>query len=329
MTNREYAASVERADERIRNGILRTPLEFAPGLSRAAEARVFIKWECDQQTGSFKLRGALNALRSLTAAERGRGVLSASTGNHGLAMLHAAGLEKIRLTLFVPLTIAAVKRDKLRAAGADLVIAGATCEQSEIMARAEAARSGRVYVSPYNDARVVAGQGTVGLEIGAALPDLGDVLVPVGGGGLAAGIGAALAARLPMVRVWGVEPAHSAFMAASLTAGRLVEIAEKPTLADAVAGGIEPGSITFDLCRRCLSGIITVSERTLRAARLCMERLHGRPVEGAGALALAGLRTRLDVFRGRTVVLVVSGRNAPPAAAGLPRRSVSNKMKQD
>ncbi len=170
------------------------------------------------------------------------------------------GAEGVRLTLFVPLSIAAVKRDKLRASGADLVIAGPTCEQSEIMARAEAASSGRVYVSPYNDARVVAGQGTVGLEIAAALPDIEDVLVPVGGGGLAAGIAGAVKAAAPATRVWGVEPIHSAFLSASLRAGRLVEFAEKPTLADAVAGGIEPGSITFELCRHRLDGILTVTE---------------------------------------------------------------------
>ncbi|MDD8025719.1 MAG: pyridoxal-phosphate dependent enzyme [Acidobacteriota bacterium] len=311
MISPDIAPAVLRADERIRDAILRTPLEPVPALGRAAKARVFIKWECDQRTGSFKLRGALNALRSLNAAERGRGVVSASTGNHGLAMIHAAHREGVRLMLFVPLSIAPGKRDKLRAAGADLVIAGASCEQAERMARAEAAAAGRIYISPYNDLRVVAGQGTIGLEIAAAACDADDVLVPVGGGGLAAGIGGVLKALRPKARVWGVEPARSAFMAASFAAGRLVGIAEKPTLADAVAGGIEPGAITFDLCRAFLAGILQTSESAIRRAMRILERLHGRPVEGAGALALAAFAARPEIFRGRTVVLVVSGGNAP------------------
>jgi threonine dehydratase len=328
MSRRGIAAEIEQADERIRDAILRTPLEPAPALGRTAGAHVFVKWECEQRTGSFKLRGALNALRSLTEAEKRRGVLTASTGNHGLAMIHAARAESIRLALFVPLSIAAMKRDKLRALGADLVIAGLTCEQSETMARAEAVSTGRIYVSPYNDDRVVAGQGTVGLEIAAALPGVEDVLVPVGGGGLAAGVAGAVKAAAPSARVWGVEPVHSAFLSASLRAGRLVEVAEKPTLADAVAGGIEPGSITFDLCRRRLDGILTVTEPAIREARRSLERLRGGPVEGAGALALAALRAQPGLFRSRTVVLVVSGRNASPEAV-LPRSRVSHKMKRD
>lgn len=328
MTRRGFDSDIERADELIRDGILRTPLQPAPDLGRAAAARVFLKWECEQRTGSFKLRGALNALRSLSEAERRRGVLTASTGNHGLAMVHAARAEGVRLALFVPLSIAAMKRDKLRAAGADLVIAGATCEQSEIMARAEADSSGRVFVSPYNDYRVVAGQGTVGLEIAAGLPEVQDVLVPVGGGGLAAGVATAVKAASPSARVWGVEPIHSAFLAASLRAGRLVEMAEKPTLADAVAGGIEPGAITFDLCRRSLDGILTVTERRIRDAQRSLQRLRGGPVEGAGALPLAALRAQPGLFRGRTVVLIVSGRNAPLTDL-LPRPRASHKMRRD
>jgi threonine dehydratase len=319
MDASDIAADVFRADDRIRDAILRTPLEPAPALDRRTGARVLIKWECDQRTGSFKLRGALSLLRLLTSAERGRGVVTASTGNHGLAMLQAARLERVPLTLFVPLSIAPVKLAKLRAAGADVVIGGTTCERSESMARAAAAAAGgRVYASPYNDLRIVAGQGTVGLEIASAAADVDDVLVPVGGGGLAAGIGGVLKVLRPKARIWGVEPERSAFMAASLAAGRLVDFAEKPTLADAVAGGIEPGAVTFDLCRSFLQGIVRVPEAAIRTAMETLQRLHRRPVEGAGALALAALLVRPSSFRSRTVVLVVSGGNtvAPRGVAG-------------
>ncbi|MGD0781929.1 MAG: pyridoxal-phosphate dependent enzyme, partial [Candidatus Aminicenantales bacterium] len=197
----------------------------------------------------------------------------------------------------------------LRRGGASLIVRGATCEQSEIAARAAADESGRTFVSPYNDWNVIFGQGTVGLEISQDAPDADVVLVPVGGGGLASGIAGYLRASSRSIEIWGIEPVHSAFMKAAFAAGRLVEIPEKPTLADAVAGGLEPGSITFGLCRRYLDGLIAVEESKLRSALRAMIGLRGGPVEGAGALALAGLMTERTRFRGRRVVLVVSGRN--------------------
>ena len=315
VTNRDFAANVERARRRIRRDVLRTPLAPSPELIRAFGVDVRIKWECEQISGSFKLRGAFNALRSLTPARRKAGVVSASTGNHGLAMTQAAGRIGVSLELYVPETIAEIKKKKLQRGGARLIVRGATCDQSEILARSAAAESGRTFISPYNDRSVIFGQGTVGLEILEDAPDADVVLVPVGGGGLAAGIAGILRSRKRSIEVWGVEPVHSAFLRAAFEAGRLVDIPEKPTLADAVAGGLEPGSITFGLCRRYLKGLIAVEERTLRTALRTMIRLRGGPVEGAGALALAGLMKERSRFRGRRVVLVVSGRNADPAGS--------------
>ncbi len=309
MTHREFAANVERANRRIRGDVKRTPLVSSPELSRASGADVLVKWECEQTTGSFKLRGASNAVRALTPGKRRAGIVSASTGNHGLAMTRAARRAGAALEIYVPETITAIKKERLRRRGASLIVRGATCEQSEIAARAAAAESGRTFVSPYNDWNVVFGQGTVGLEIEQDAPDADVVLVPVGGGGLASGIAGYLRARSRLIEIWGVEPSRSAFMRASLAAGHLVEIAEKPTLADAVAGGLEPGSITFGLCRRYLAGIIAVEESRLHSALGALIALRGGPVEGAGALALAGLMTERSRFRGRRVVLVVSGRN--------------------
>lgn len=310
MTRHDFAENVEKACRRIRRDIIRTPLEPSPELTRSSGADVFIKWECEQTTGSFKLRGAFNAVRSLTPAARRAGIISASTGNHGLAMIRATGVAGAPLELYVPATITAMKREKLRKGGASLIVRGATCEQSEIIARAAAAESGRTFVSPYNDWNVVFGQGTIGPEIRRDAPGADVVLVPVGGGGLAAGIAGYLKAFSRSIEIWGVEPVHSAFMKAALAAGRLVEIREKPTLADAVAGGLEPGSITFGLCRSYLDGIIAVEERTLRSALRTMIVLRGGPVEGAGALALAGLMAEKTRFCGRRVVLIVSGQNA-------------------
>jgi threonine dehydratase len=307
-----FERGVRDAYERIRDVVVRTPLERSTARGQESGGEIFFKWECDQVTGSFKLRGALNKVRTLAAAERRKGIVSASTGNHGLAVNHAAMLEDVGLTLFLPENASPRKVALLRAAGAELRFFGTDCEQTEARARSEAGAAGRIFVSPYNDLEVIRGAGTVGIEIHEAVPDADAVIVPVGGGGLIAGIGGFLKSIRPSIRVFGVEPAGSAFMKASFAAGRLVEVRERRTAADAVAGGIEPGSITFPLCRRFVDGILTISEAGLARALREIFDGTGRMVEGAGALALAALRRHGTLFRGRRVVLVVSGRNIDP-----------------
>jgi threonine dehydratase len=303
---------VLRAYERIRKDIVRTPLEYSAPLSRLTGARVFVKWESDQVTGSFKLRGALNKIRALSAAEKRAGLIAASTGNHGLGVVQAAALEQAKAILYLPRTASPGKIAKLKSAGADIEFHGSSCERAETSARRAAAKTGKIYVSPYNDPNVIAGQGTIGLEILEDCPEATDIYVPVGGGGLIAGIGAYVKNRRPEIRIVGVEPAASAFMKASLRAGRIVRIEEGRTAADAVGGGIEPGSITFSLCRIFVDEIKTTGEDRLREAlRLCF-RLHGRIVEGAGGLALAAFLKDAGHYRNRTVVLVSSGGNVDP-----------------
>jgi len=308
----DFAESIRKAYARIKSDIRRTPLEYSEPLSRETGARVNVKWECDQHTGSFKLRGALNKLRSLSEEDRNRGVVSASTGNHGLAIGRASRLEGVGLKLFLPETAAEVKRARIEAMGVDVEVRGASCEKAEAIARGFAGRTGRVFVSPYNDWDIVLGAGTVGLELAGDPGRFDDVLVPVGGGGLIAGMAGFLKAVRPGVRVVGVEPVTSAFMAASLAAGRLVDIEEKETVADAVAGGIEPGSITFPLCRDLLDSIVCVPEQRIRQAMALVHACHGRMVEGAGALPLAALLEFPRTFAGRSVVAVVSGANIAP-----------------
>jgi len=309
---RLLAAGVENAYARIRPDIIETALEYSPLLSLVFGAHVYFKWECDQITGSFKFRGALNKLRTLSSARKRKGVVSASTGNHGLGVCRAARIEGVDLVLYLPENAASAKIARLRKAGAVLRFFGTSCEKTEAHARSEAASSGRVFISPYNDREIIGGQGTAGLEILDQLPGVEDVIVPVGGGGLIAGIAGYLKCRAPGVRVWGVEPARSAFMKASLRAGRLVAVKEKKTLADAVAGGIEPGSVTFPLCRRYVDEVVTVSEEGLTAAVRLIHEVHGKVVEGAGALALAAMMKYRARFRGRRVVLVASGGNISP-----------------
>jgi len=308
ITDREIVAAYER----IRADIVRTPLEYSAPLSRRTGARVFVKWEADQVTGSFKFRGALNKLKTLSVGEKKAGIIAASTGNHGLGVVRAAAMEHAPVVLFLPRTAAPAKIEKLKAAGGIVEFHGASCEKAEIAARRAARRSGRVYVSPYNDPEVIAGQGTIGLEILEDCPEAEAVIVPIGGGGLIAGIAAYLKNRKPEIRIYGVEPSASAFMKASFAAGKLVAIREGRTLADAVAGGIEPGSITFPLCRTFVDEILLTGEVRLREALTLFGRFHRRKIEGAGGLPLAALLKNPASFRNRTVVLVASGGNIDP-----------------
>ena len=310
--NIEFPKDVLEAYARIRGDIRRTPLEFAGDLGRAAGARVLVKWESDQITGSFKLRGALNKLRALSPGERSLGVVSASTGNHGLAISHAARLEGVGLTLFLPRTAAAVKRAKIEALGVDIRTFGDDCGATEVHAREYAAGAGKIYVSPYNDPDIIAGQGTVGVEVLEDEPAVEDVIVAVGGGGLIAGIAGYLKAMKPGTRIVGVEPETSAFMKASVEAGRLIDVDEQPTVADALAGGIEPGAITFPLCRDLVDVFMTVPESAIVAAMATVQRSFGKRIEGAAAVPIAGLLGEPERFRGRTVVCIASGGNIDP-----------------
>ena len=312
VTSLDWKKRISAASERIAADIRRTPLEYSPALSGLTGADVFLKWESEQRTGSFKFRGALNKLRGLSAEERKRGVVSASTGNHGLGICLAAEIENVRLTLVLPVNVAAEKKRRLEKGPAEIIVHGESCDQAEIWARRLAEETGKTFVSPYNDEAIIAGQGTIGLEISEDLPGVEAALVPVGGGGLVAGTAGYLKSLGGSVEVSGVEPSRSGFMAASLAAGRLVEVEERETIAEAVAGGIEPGSITFPLCQKLLERVILVEEPEIKKAMFMILEHHQRMVEGAGALALAGLLRKRPCFIGKKTVLVVSGGNISP-----------------
>jgi threonine dehydratase len=312
MTSFNLPAKIRAAERRIKADIRRTPLEFSPSLSGLTGADVYMKWECEQRTGSFKFRGALNKIRSLSRDEKARGVVSASTGNHALGVSLASEMEGVALTLVLPRNVSAAKRERLEKGRAEIITFGESCEKAEIRARRLAAETGRTYVSPYNDREIIAGQGTIGLEILEDLPAVEAVIVPVGGGGLIAGIAGCLKSVRPPIRVYGVEPLNSPVMAASIAAGRIVEIAEEETIAEAVAGGLEPECITFPLCRELLDGIILVEEALIKRAMSLLLEHHHRMVEGAGALALAGLLKDKARLAGKKAVLVASGGNIAP-----------------
>lgn len=307
MTGADAAREVGLAADRIGPYIRETPLEPSPFLSRETGADVHLKLECVQVTGSFKARGALNKLLSLGAAGRARGVVAASTGNHGLAVAHALALLGIAGEIFLPASVSPAKLEGLRAQGARVRLVDEDPGVVETVARQDADRTGRIYVSPYNDPQVIGGQGTVGVELLRQLEELDAVLVPVGGGGLVGGIGAWLKERAPSVRIVGCQPAACPILAASVKAGRLLELPSAPSLSDATVGLIEAGAITFPLCRTCVDDWLVVDEPAIRAAlRLVLER-QSVLIEGAAALPVAALLAARDRWHGARVALVLSG----------------------
>ncbi len=303
----DVAAGVELAAGRIGRYVRDTPLEESVALSREVGARVFLKLESAQISGSFKARGAFNKLVSLSAAERAAGIVTASTGNHALATAHALTVLGIQGEIFLPSTASAVKVEALRARGAQLRFIDGDPGVAEVAARAYAGETGRVYVSPYNDREVIAGQGTIARELVDALDSFDSVIVPVGGGGLIAGIGGFLKTSRPSVRVVGCQPSASAVMAHSVETGRLLEQPSRESISDATVGLVEAGSLTFPICQTCVDEWVLLEERELRSAIRMIAEHHSVLIEGAGALAVAAVRRRAEHRRGQTIVLILSG----------------------
>jgi len=301
---------VRAAAERIEPYITRTPLERSPGLSDLSGCDVWLKLECFQRTGSFKLRGALNALLSLPHEQRSRGVLTASAGNHGLGVARAAALAGAPATVVVPETASPAKIDALRHSGAELVLRGANYDEAEAAGRQLADDRGATFISAYNDPHVVAGGGTIALEIVDELPAARTLVVPAGGGGLIGGIGVAAHGLDPRLIVYGAQSVASPALHAAKSAGHLVPVPIEDSLADGLAGNVEPGSITFDLVDQLVEAIVLVSETDIaRAMRFALEHEH-LLIEGSAAVVIAALqRGLLDLDAAGSVVLVLTGRN--------------------
>ena len=299
---------IEAAAERIRGHVHRTPLLRCAALDDAVGARVVAKAEHLQRSGSFKIRGALNRLLQLTDDERSRGVVAFSSGNHAQGVALAARIVGIEATIVMPSDAPAVKMAATIGYGARVVQYDRFREDREAIAVAVAAARGSVIVPPFNDDRVIAGQGTVGLEIAEDVPDLDVALVPVGGGGLLAGVAIALKARCPGVRVIGVEPAAADDARQSLLAGRIVSIDQPVTVADGVATRAV-GTRTFPILRELVDEIVTVEEDEIMAAlRFVITRMK-QVVEPTGALTTAALLSgRVDVA-GQTVMTLFCGGN--------------------
>jgi len=302
-------SQIEAAAARIAPLIRRTPMEVDTLLSARLGQPVWHKLEVRQITGAFKLRGASNAVAALTPEALARGVATVSTGNHGRALAHAVRARGGRAVVCMSRLVPENKVAEIRQLGAEVRIIGASQDEAQIEVDRLVAEDGLAEVPPFDDARVVAGQGTVGLEILADLPDVALVLVPLSGGGMAAGVAAALKGRRPEVRVIGVSMARGAAMAASLAAGHPVTVVEEPSLADSLGGGIgRDNRVSLAMCRALLDDVILLSEPEIAAG---MRHAYGalrEVVEGAGAVGIAALLAGRVRVSG-PVVTILSGRN--------------------
>ena len=310
MTNPTVTLSdIQAARERIAGKIVRTPTVLSPSLSERLGVPVHLKLEHRQTTGSFKLRGASNAIASLTAGERGRGVVAASTGNHGRALAHAAKLEGIRAVICMSRLVPENKVSEIRRLGADIRIVGKSQDDAQEEVDRLVAEEGLTMVPPFDHAAVIAGQGTVGLEMLDDVPDAAMVVTPVSGGGLAAGVAAAIKGRNPSIKVIGVSMERGAAMQASLAAGKPVLVEEMPTLADSLGGGIGlENRLTFSMIRNLLDGIVLVSEDEIAAGMAHAYAEEREIVEGAGAVGIAALLAGKIIAKG-PIVILLSGRN--------------------
>ncbi|MEZ4589320.1 MAG: threonine/serine dehydratase [Gemmatimonadales bacterium] len=311
-TTMDWRTLAARADERIAPHVRRTPLLESAWLSEATGATALLKLESLQHTGSFKLRGALNKVLSLTPEERARPIVTASTGNHGAAVAYALARVGLTGTVYVPHDAEPSKVARIERLGARVVAHGRDSAEAESYARALAAREGHVFISPYNDPDVVAGQGTAGLEIVRAVDRVDAIVVAVGGGGLISGVAGVIKATWPDAVVIGAAPRASAVMLESVRAGRILELESEPTLSDGTAGGVEADAITFPWCRDLVDEWDAVGEDEIAAAMRRVILDDHLVVEGSAAVAVASAERTGRRFAGGCVVALVCGGNVGP-----------------
>ena len=302
-------SDIRAARERIAGKVERTPTVLSQSLSERLGVPVYLKLEHRQTTGSFKLRGASNAVASLSAEQKARGVVAASTGNHGRALAYAAKLEGMRAVICMSRLVPGNKLDEIRRLGADVRIVGNSQDEAQQEVERLVAQEGLVMLPPFDHPAIIAGQGTLGLEMIEQVPDAALVLVQLSGGGLASGIAAAIKGVNPQAKVIGVSMARGAAMKASLDAGRPVEVEELPTLADSLGGGIGlDNRLTFAMCRDLLDDVVLLSEDEIAAGIRHAYEQEREIVEGAGAVGIAALLAGKVRVNGPVVVLL-SGRN--------------------
>ena len=303
------------ARQRIVTIAARTPLIASPALAELARAPVYLKAECLQQTGSFKIRGATNKMLSLSDEEKGRGVITVSSGNHGRAVAYVAGQLGIRAVVCMSTRVPGNKVEAIGKLGAEVVVHGESYDDAEAHALRLQKERGLTMVDPFDDPFVIAGQGTIGLEILEDLPDLGAVVVPLSGGGLISGIALAIKSADRAIPVVGVSMDRAPVMVHSLEAGRPIEMVEEETLADALVGGIGLNNrYTFRMVQEYVDDTVLVSEEEIAAAMAFALEEHHLVVEGGGAVGIAALLgQKVEGLHGSTAIVISGGNVGIPA----------------
>lgn len=308
MSKKVDLSTIQAAAETIKGIVRRTPIVDCPVLTDTLGGEVFLKLENLQKTGSFKIRGAINKIASLTEEEKAKGVIAASAGNHAQGVALGARANGIKATIAMPATAPMAKVSATRGYGAEVVLSGAVYDDAYAKAVEIQKETGATFLHPFDDAFVISGQGTIGLEILEDLADVDVVVTPIGGGGIAAGIATAVKALKPSIKVIGVQTSNVPSMPAALKAGESVVVDATPTIADGIAVR-KAGTLTFELVKEYVDEVVTVSEDEIASSILHMMERNKIVAEGAGATAFAAiLAGKIDV-KGKKVCAVVSGGN--------------------
>lgn len=298
------------AEKRIQGNILKTPLFPSTYLSELSGGKVYLKLENEQYTGSFKARGALNKILSTSEEERKIGFITASTGNHAQGFARALSIAGASGTIFLPTNASPAKVEALKSYPVELEFFGNNSLETELHAKAEAEKRGLIWVSPYNDPHIIAGQGTMGLEINKQAEEQIDyVLGCIGGGGMMAGVSTAFKTISPTTKIIGCLPERSPEMYLSVKAGKIVFIEFEETLSDGSAGGLEEGSLTFPICQALVDDYTLVSEEAIADGIRFMAQKHHKIIEGAAGVAIAAFKKEIEKYKGKTVVLIMCGAN--------------------
>lgn len=301
--------SVIDAKAKIGHYIKPTPLIYSHSLSLLTKVNVYLKLENIQPTGSFKVRGAFNKILSLSSKEKNAGVIAASTGNHGAAVAYACYQLQVEATVFVPKNASPAKVNNIKSYGADVKFFGNECGETEKHARAYAEQHEKIYISPYNDFAVIAGQGTIGYELLQQLEDINAIFASVGGAGLISGIGGYVKAMNKKIEIVGCLPENSPAMLECIKADKMLELDCRPTLSDATAGNSDLDTITFELSKQFVDTWFLVCEAEIKSAIYYMIELEHMIVEGSVGVSIASLIKQQEKFKGKNVVIIISGAN--------------------
>ena len=302
-------SEITAAETRIRPYTLVTPLLPSLPFSKKYQAEVHLKMESEQYTGSFKARGSMNKFLAQEKEIKEKGFIAASTGNHGQGVARAASLVGAKGTIYLPTNADKGKVQAIQNYGVEIQYHGSNSLDTEIFARAQAEEKGKVWVSPYNDPYIAAGQGTIGIELLNQQLNLDVVFVTIGGGGLISGIATYLKEKNPQIKIVGCLPENSPEMAMAVKAGHHVTFPETDTLSSASAGGFEEDSITFEICKNLVDSFVLVSEAEIQEGIVSMLNAHHKVIEGASAVALAAFFKTSAEYKGKNVAVVLSGGN--------------------